>query len=403
MINDGRINNWIISIGSDISNGHSNLSAAKNDAIDIINMFSLNWMCPKENRILLTGDKATTANIKTTINEILLRRVAPNDSILIFLSGHIEPNIKNITGSFVSFDFLDKPNNLGLNLRSLRNCVEDSIAKYIVVIIDGCYSGIITQAEKRQTSHWIYFNKGEMDSFISSKLFITAVTSGETTFERSGNRNSVFTEQLISVVNEAFENNEELSTCLFYDKLSKKISKHNMAPPTLSGVEVGYSRLIYDSSNNLSKDSCLIEMPLEDNNSIPSWLQMILVSNKINSNLSDGCVFICDNNYPDGSILKTGEKIIKSWRIKNSGVIKWENRFYKFVGSSRGTGLIHGKELTPIPDVNPGDEVDIKIELQMPPYAGSVYAEFKMVSPNGDFINPESKGLYVHLHVLDKK
>jgi hypothetical protein len=55
----------------------------------------------------------------------------------------------------------------------------------------------------------------------------------------------------------------------------------------------------------------------------------------------------------------------------------WKNRFLKTIGESRGTGrMIHSPELVSIKDTYPGEEIDIEIELRMPPYPSSVYSEF---------------------------
>lgn len=392
---------WVISVGSNIPQNHTHLKAAKYDAIDVYKLISWNWNCDREHRILLTGDKATTENTNIAINEVLIRHAKSEDYILIFLSGHIEPDVRKITGSFITSDFSKELHNIGVNLRSLRYIVEESPAKYILVLIDGCYSGLVAQGDKNRTSHWLYFTTGEMDSEISTKLFITAVSSGEFAFAREGQRNSDFTKLVISIINQSLKAEENLTTSLFYDKLSKKADEQNIAAPVKSGVETGSSKLIFGrTKNSFYSDAKINSSSVIDH--IPKWLQQIIDTQEEEYNYDDDlCIFIRDNNFPDGSTFTIGEKIIKSWRVKNTGNILWKNRFLKMVGASRGTGRIHSNKLTPIPIVKPGEEIDIKVELIMPVYPGSVYAEFKMVDANGKIFFPNRKGIYVHFDVID--
>lgn len=346
--------------------------------------------------MLLTGDQATTENVKIVLNEILTYKVQENDKILIYFSGHIDPDIRQITDSFITKDYCKEKNNHGVNLRSLRYQVEDSIAKYVLVLIDGCYSGVIAQGNTTITPHWFYFTTGEMDSSISTKLFITAVSSGKLAYQHKSKRNSDFTEIALSVIQEALKDKYELSTGLFFERISKIAEEMNITSPVKSGVEVGRSGLIFVTSK--------IPMPLEikEKNYFPSWFHKVLTSQREEGkNINDRCIFIRDNNFPDGSILKIGQTIAKSWRIRNAGKVLWENRFFKMIGESRGVGRIHGKRLIPIPNVHPGQEINVEIELRMPPNPGAVYAEFKMVDAFGDYLFPENRGLYVSFDVID--
>lgn len=388
--------NWVLAVGSDIPKEYPCLPAAFNDANDIYHLISNNWQCELENKILLTGNEATTKNINATLNELLVRRAKEKDKVLIYLSGHIEPDIRGITGAFVTKDYAKTSKNYGVNLRSLRYLVEDSLAKYVLVIIDGCYSGLIAQGIKTATPHWFYFTTGEMDSDISTKLFITAVSS-EQTFQRETSRNSNFTEVIISIISESLNKNESLSTGLFFDKLSKKTTELGIGTPVKSGVEVGYTNFIF-SENNKEISSNSKSNGIE----IPLWLSKVLIeSDLLVVNEEDLCSFVKDNNLPDGSDLRIGEKVVKSWRIRNAGKVVWRNRFFKMHGQSRGAGLIQGQTLTPIPEVLPGQEIDIEIELQMPPYPSLAYAEFKMVDVYGNYLFPNRKGLYLHVNVRD--
>ena len=378
---------------------YTSLESAFYDAIDIYDLISENWHCDGDHKILLTGNDSTTKNVNTAFNELLMRHASSGDRIFIYLSGHIEPDVRGITGSFVTTDFSKKSHNYGLNLRSLRYLVEDSLASYVIVIIDGCYSGVVAQGDETLTPQGFYFTKGIMDSELSTKLFITAASSGELAFEHEDKRNSDVTELVLSIMSRSLELKENLSTSLFYEILAREASQAKISRPIKSGVEVGYSQLIFAKDDafqriNIRKD---FDSPFVH---IPKWLKEVLNTSQTSCE-DDKCLFIKNNSFPDGSILKIGEKIIKSWRVRNAGKVPWENRFLKLVNESRGAGCILSSKLIPIPTVKPGEDVDLNVELIMPPYPGSVYSEFKMVDAAGNICIPHTRGLYIQFDVID--
>lgn len=391
-----KFRNWVISIGSNSPINFPPLKSACYDAIDIFNLISNNWKCKSDNKILLTGEFASTKNIDTALNEVLIRRSKESDRIFLYFSGHIDPDVRSITGSFISFDYCKKDNNLGINLRTLRYIVEDSISKYIIIVIDGCHSGIVAQGSKTKTPHWFYFTTGEMDSVISTKLFITAVNSGNYAYERFEKRNSDFTEAFISVAQSTLKKQRNITTGFFYEKLVEKIKQIGISPPVRSGVEIGSPIFLFSKIQNNTFD-------FDHKYCIPIWLKEIFYFEKQTSIVDDTCLFITDNNLPDGTILSIGQKVIKSWRVKNTGNVIWKNRFLKMIGESRGAGRIHSPALIPIKNTYPGEEIDIEVELRMPPYPSSVYAEFKMVDASGNYIFPNRKGLYIHFDVVEKQ
>ena len=390
---------WIISVGVNSSKHHEELRCPHFDAIDMFKIISTNWGCDSHNKILLIGDQATTKNVNIAINEILTREADENDRIFIYFSGHIDKK-PSITGFFVTCDYCEETGNLGLNLRSLRYLVEDSRAKYIIVIIDGCFSGVIAQGKKHNIPHWFYFTTGEMASVTSTKLFITAGSSGKYAYEDKIKRNSEFTRILINTISPFIKNQKSLSTSLMYDILVKKSYKYGINP-VRSGVEVGYADFIFKKTSEINNEY----LSLEKNESIiPKWIMDIITicENKNNPENKDDSLFVRDNNFADGSKLLIGQVIKKSWRIRNAGNTSWKNRFLKIDGQPRGTGRIHCNSITQIPNAEPNQEIDIEVELRMPPYPCSVYAEFKMTDASGRILFPNKRGLYVAFDVVYK-
>jgi Ig-like domain from next to BRCA1 gene/Caspase domain len=346
--------------------------------------------------VLLTGTRASTKNVNIALNQVLARHASENDRVLIYLSGHIDPDIRSITGSFVTRDFCKETQNFGLNFRSLRHLVEDSIAGYILIIIDGCHSGVVAQGNKTITSHWFHFSTGEMDSAISNKTFITAVSSGRYAWERKEKRNSDFTDAFLSIVEDPKHQHSDLTLGDLFDQLCKTAEENRHSPPVKSGVEIGRNIFIRAKKEDLHRPPLVRGM-----NHVPLWLEEAIATCRSVPKKKGDCAFVRDNNWPDGSIVTPGDIIVKSWRVRNSGKESWKGYFLKMVGAARGVGRIQAPTLIPIADVKPGNEIDVEVELRMPPYEASVYAEFKLVDSSGTYLFPERKGLYVSLDVKD--
>ena len=374
------------------------LQAANRDARDVFDLLSRNWKPSLNTSVLLTGKSASTKNINIAINQVLARLVSEDDRVVIYLSGHIDPDVRSITGSFVTRDFCKETQNYGLNFRSLRHLVEDSIAGYVLIIIDGCHSGVVAQGNKTVTSHWFHFSTGEMDSAISNKTFITAVSSGRYAWERKKKRNSDFTEAFLSIIEDAKQQHSDLTLGDLFDQLCKTAEENRRSPPVKSGVEIGRNIFIRAKKEVPRRTPLVRGM-----NHVPLWLKKAIASCRSARRTKSDCAFVRDNNWPDGSIVPPGDVIVKSWRVRNSGKESWKQYFLKMVGETRGVGRIQAPTLIPIADVKPGSEIDIEVELRMPPYEASVYAEFKLVDSSGTYLFPERQGLYVSLDVKDFK
>jgi len=93
--------------------------------------------------------------------------------------------------------------------------------------------------------------------------------------------------------------------------------------------------------------------------------------------------FVQDVTIEDGSILKPAEKFNKVWRMRNSGEEAWpEETFLAFVGGDR----LGAPEQVPLPrTVNPGEEVDLAVEMTAPEQPGRYTGYWRLVTPNGRF------------------
>jgi hypothetical protein len=116
----------------------------------------------------------------------------------------------------------------------------------------------------------------------------------------------------------------------------------------------------------------------------------------------DASRFVQDVTVPDGSIFKPNEKFLKIWEVCNSGNVSWENRYLTRIGMNNGAGLIISPRRVRIAKTFPGQNVQIKVELQAPEAGGTYQAIWKMTFADGTlcFPNNYKYGLFVTINVI---
>jgi transcriptional regulator with XRE-family HTH domain len=103
----------------------------------------------------------------------------------------------------------------------------------------------------------------------------------------------------------------------------------------------------------------------------------------------DASEFI-DDTIPHGTLLRRGEIFTKTWRVRNSGSVRWIGRRLERQGPLTGPGLITSSRFCPVPDAKPGSMISIEHKLKSPGYACSSIAYFKMVDADGMLCFPDS-------------
>jgi len=86
--------------------------------------------------------------------------------------------------------------------------------------------------------------------------------------------------------------------------------------------------------------------------------------------------FVTDVTIPDGTVLDPGESFTKTWRIKNTGTCSWTPS-YAFVFAS-GDAMDGPATQALTGNVNPGQTVDISVNLKAPDTAGSYRGYWKL-------------------------
>ena len=122
----------------------------------------------------------------------------------------------------------------------------------------------------------------------------------------------------------------------------------------------------------------------------PTPAPVILPTNSCNV-----LTFISDVNIPDNSKLATGQIFTKTWQVENSGDCAWEEDYQVrfFSGDAMG-----GKTITLGKIVDPGDEVNLSINLTAPLTIGVYTSNWRMTDDTGAFFGDS---FYVMINVVE--
>lgn len=106
-----------------------------------------------------------------------------------------------------------------------------------------------------------------------------------------------------------------------------------------------------------------------------------------------------DVNYPDGSIVKAGSKITKTWKIHNRGMVAWDKRELRIQGDAQGFVS------KPVPfSAGSTQDVNVSVELTVPKKPGHYKVFFKQWAKKDNkwqmaFPDRYKDGLYIEIVV----
>jgi transcriptional regulator with XRE-family HTH domain len=103
----------------------------------------------------------------------------------------------------------------------------------------------------------------------------------------------------------------------------------------------------------------------------------------------DASTFVGDT-VPHGTLMKPGQVFEQTWRVRNSGSVRWQGRRLERQGPLTGPGLITSLRFVEIPNTEPGKTVAITAPLKAPTYDCSSIAYFKMVNAEGRLCFPDN-------------
>lgn len=112
--------------------------------------------------------------------------------------------------------------------------------------------------------------------------------------------------------------------------------------------------------------------------------------------------FITDVTIPDGTTFAPGEVFTKTWRIKNTGSCAWTSGYDIVFSGGDAMGAASAVQLTP-GTVNPGQNVDVSVNLTAPASAGTYRGNWQLRDPSDVIFGIEnsSSGLFwVEIEVM---
>lgn len=94
--------------------------------------------------------------------------------------------------------------------------------------------------------------------------------------------------------------------------------------------------------------------------------------------------FVADVTYPDGTVVQDNKDLAKVWSIQNSGTCTWDDGFslQPITGDAKGTWIIDEKVNK---KVEPGEIVEIRIDVKTPSTGGEWGGCWRMQGDNGQF------------------
>lgn len=98
---------------------------------------------------------------------------------------------------------------------------------------------------------------------------------------------------------------------------------------------------------------------------------------------ANSAAFVNDMTIPDGTIVKASEPFLKVWRLENTGTCPWAERYtLVFVGGEQ-MGVPNS---IPLKVTQPGQMLDIAIDMKAPEADGEYRADFEIHDPDGNAI-----------------
>jgi hypothetical protein len=112
--------------------------------------------------------------------------------------------------------------------------------------------------------------------------------------------------------------------------------------------------------------------------------------------------FMSDISIPDGMIIAPGTTFTKTWRVRNDGNCVWDQKYSLVLDKGDALSSVTSFPLTKV--VNPGDSMDISIDMVAPTTAGDYTGYWHIATPFGGFMGVGSynQSLIVKITVTSK-
>ncbi|MBI5960232.1 MAG: peptidoglycan DD-metalloendopeptidase family protein [Chloroflexi bacterium] len=113
----------------------------------------------------------------------------------------------------------------------------------------------------------------------------------------------------------------------------------------------------------------------------------------------DEVSFVSDVTFPDNTVVKPGQAFTKTWRVRNTGTTPWDGG-YKLVFSGQNKMGGPDEATLPVVPIQPGQTVDLTVNLTAPLTTGTHRGAWQLRNPNGELI---PNNLFVQVQIKEVK
>jgi hypothetical protein len=113
------------------------------------------------------------------------------------------------------------------------------------------------------------------------------------------------------------------------------------------------------------------------------------------SKSGDDSRFEGDVTYPDGTAVDAGAYFTKVWRIRNTGSVRWRNRYLTQIGQSP----CQAPRMVPIPTVYPGNSVDVSVRVRAAATPARCRVFWKMTDADQRLLLTEKNPIFLDVRV----
>ncbi|WP_460357338.1 NBR1-Ig-like domain-containing protein [Actinoallomurus acanthiterrae] len=113
------------------------------------------------------------------------------------------------------------------------------------------------------------------------------------------------------------------------------------------------------------------------------------------SESGDNSQFEGDVTYPDGTAVNAGAYFTKVWRIRNTGRVRWRNRYLMQIGQSP----CQAPRMVQIPTVYPGNSVDISVRVHAAATPARCRVFWKMTDADQRLLLTEKNPIFLDVRV----
>lgn len=102
---------------------------------------------------------------------------------------------------------------------------------------------------------------------------------------------------------------------------------------------------------------------------------------------------LISETIPDGTVFTPGKVFTKIWVIRNTGVCAWNEKFtWNFI-EGEDFGIKHELKLQKV--INPGEDLEVKLEMKTPLLEGNYKGTWQLLTENGGSITPYGFWVYI--------